>query len=255
MRTFVYIRVSTDKQTFMQQQNAIDDYLKSRGMKADEVFADEGVSGSVPYKKRKLAALVEEMQEGDALVVSEISRIGRTMSDLNKFVNDELKPRKLRLIIIKMGLDLDCSNLKAVDEMILFAFGFSAQVEREMLKERTASAMDAIKKDIAEQGFHITKKGKKIDRLGTPGGMNRKALDASAEKRLQEARRNPANVFFKKYFENYKARNRGHRLDYAQLADELNNLGQTTPTGMPYTEKRARAMQQKIERLFNENIA
>ena len=53
---------------------------------------------------------------GDALVVSEISRLGRSMSDLNKLVNDELKPKKLRLIVISMGLDLDCANLKAIDE-------------------------------------------------------------------------------------------------------------------------------------------
>lgn len=249
---YLYLRVSTDKQTFSQQRNTIDEYLKTKGLKADRVVFDENVSGGISYKERQLYKIVQELKEGDALIVSEVSRLGRSMSDLNKLLVDELRPRKARLIIINMGLDLDCSALKAIDEMIIFAFSFGSQLEREMLKERTASAMDAIKKDIAENGYHITKDGKKIDRLGTPGGMNRNALDASAEKRLQEARKNPANVFFKKYFENYKARMRGHRLDYAQLAEELNNLGQTTPTGMPYTEKRARAMQQKIERLYNE---
>ena len=104
--------------------NSINTYLSVRGLSADEIVSDEGVSGCVSYKNRNLNELLAEMNEGDALVVSEISRLGRSMSDLNKLVTDELKPRKIRLIIISMGLDLDCSNLKAIDEMILFAFAF-----------------------------------------------------------------------------------------------------------------------------------
>lgn len=127
MKTYVYARVSTEQQRLDQQLNAISNYLQMRGLKIDELVSDEGVSGGVSYKQRKLNDLLREMQEGDALVVSEISRLGRSMSDLNKLVNDELKPKKLRLIVISMGLDLDCANLKAIDEMILFAFGFSAQ--------------------------------------------------------------------------------------------------------------------------------
>jgi len=252
-KVFVYLRVSTSEQTFMQQKNAVDEWLTFHGMKADDYVGDEGISGGVTYKKRKLASLVERMEEGDALVVSEISRLGRTMSDLNKFVNDELKPRKLRLIVIKMGLDLDCSHLKAVDEMILFAFGFSAQIEKEMIQGRTQEAMSAIKKDIAENGFHISKKGKKITRLGTPKTISRTAIDAAAEKKAEEARKNPANIFFKKYVDAYCARTHGV-INYKKLAKELNALDQKTPTGMPYTEQRARAMYSKIKKLYTEQL-
>ena len=59
------------------------------------------------------------LDKGDILIVSEVSRIGRSMSDINKFVNDELKPRGVRLVIVQMGIDLDCSHLKAIDEMLL----------------------------------------------------------------------------------------------------------------------------------------
>lgn len=250
-KVFVYLRVSTSEQTFMQQKNAVDEWLASHGMKADDYVGDEGISGGVTYKKRKLASLVERMNEGDALVVSEISRLGRTMSDLNKFVSDELKPRKLRLIVIKMGLDLDCSNLKAVDEMILFAFGFSAQIEKEMIQGRTQEAMSAIKKDLELNGFHVSKKGRKITKLGTPGKVSKIAINAAAEKKAEEARRNPANIFFKKYVDAYTSRTHGV-INYKKLAHELNQLGQTTASGMPYTEQRARAMYSKIKKLYTE---
>src|SRR5574344_814105 len=166
MKTFVYIRVSTDKQTFDQQMNSINTYLSIRGLSADEIVSDEGVSGCVSYKNRNLNELLAEMNDGDALVVSEISRLGRSMSDLNKLVNDELKPRKIRLIIISMGLDLDCANLKAIDEMILFAFSFSAQLEKEMIQERTKNALDARKKQIDAVGYYVNKKGEKRTKLG-----------------------------------------------------------------------------------------
>lgn len=248
---YLYLRVSTDKQTFSQQRNAIDEFLHAKGLKADAVYTDEGVSGGVSYKERQLNTIVQQLKEGDALIVSEISRLGRSMSDLNKLICDELRPRKARLIIISMGIDLDCSNLKAIDEMVLFAFSFSAQVEREMLKERTSNAMDAIKKDIAENGFHVSKKGRKISKLGSPNSISRNALSAAAEKKAEEARRNPANVFFKKYVDAYTSRTHGV-INYKKLAHELNQLGQTTASGMPYTEQRARAMYSKIKKLYTE---
>lgn len=248
---YLYLRVSTDKQTFSQQRNAIDEFLHAKGLKADAVYTDEGVSGGVSYKERQLNTIVQQLKEGDALIVSEISRLGRSMSDLNKLICDELRPRKARLIIISMGIDLDCSNLKAIDEMVLFAFSFSAQVEREMLKERTSNAMDAIKKDIAENGFHVSKKGRKITKLGTPGKVSKIAINAAAEKKAEEARKNPANIFFKKYVDAYTSRTHGV-INYKKLAHELNQLGQTTASGMPYTEQRARAMYSKIKKLYTE---
>ena len=79
MKTFAYLRVSTDKQTVEQQLNTINEYIRSHGMAIDEMVADEGISGGVSYKQRSLITLVSEMQQGDALIVSEISRLGRCM--------------------------------------------------------------------------------------------------------------------------------------------------------------------------------
>lgn len=248
-KVYVYLRVSTEKQELTQQLNTINDYLSSKQLKADEVVSDEGVSGGVSYKQRKLNDLLKDMVEGDCLVVSEISRLGRSMSDLNKLVNDEMKPRKLRLIIIKMGLDLDCANLKAIDEMILFAFGFAAQIEKEMIQDRTKSALDARKKQIEEQGYFIAKNGEKRIKLGNGRNAMPEAQQAAAEQRTAKAKANAQNIFLWKYMSQQDDRKlTAERVD--RLVANLNALGATTSTGLPFTPLRLRAMWTKVQSLY-----
>lgn len=253
MKTYVYTRVSTEHQTLDQQLNSIDNYLKMRGLKIDELVSDEGISGGVSYKHRKLYDLLQEMQSGDALVVSEISRLGRSMSDLNKLVNDELKPKKLRLIVISMGLDLDCANLKAIDEMILFAFGFSAQIEKEMIQERTRNALEARKKQIKEQGYFISKSGNKRVSLG--GGTMEHARAQSVKNRRENALKNEHNLRVWRYFESWERRNGKITVNtpkkvFEDIADILNELGYTTPTGLEFNYLRLRAMWTKLKDLY-----
>lgn len=253
MKTYVYARVSTEQQDLAQQLNAIDNYLKMRGLQIDELVSDEGVSGGVSYKQRKLNDLLQEMEAGDALVVSEISRLGRSMSDLNKLVNDELKPRKLRLIVISMGMDLDCGNLKAIDEMILFAFGFSAQIEKEMIQERTRNALEARKKLIKEQGYFISKSGNKRVSLG--GGTMEQARVQSAINRRKNAQKNESNVRVWRYLQSWESRNEKltsntSKVVFEELATMLNELEYKTPTGLEFTGIRLRAMWTKLKDLY-----
>ena len=252
-----YLRVSTDSQNLMQQQNAINEYIKYKGLTITDVVIDEGVSGGVSYKDRHLYNLIQSLNEGDVIVVSEISRLGRSMSDLNKLVNEELKPRKIRLIIITMGLDLDCSNLKAIDEMILFAFSFSAQVEKEMIQERTRNALEARKKKIVNEGGFYSKKGKWCTKLGNDGTHTQAASIASAKKRQAVARENASNLAVYKYIRSWEKRNialnkETPRKVYEELSDILNELGYTTPTGLEFNQLRLRAMWDKLQNLYKE---
>lgn len=169
---YAYIRFSTDKQDETQQAQAIKEWAEPRGITIDYIAKDEGVSGGVSYRDRNLYRLVHKMKKGDTLIVSEISRLGRSMSDLNNLINDELKRRCIRLIVIKMGLDLDCANLKAIDEMIFFAFSFAAQIEKEMIQQRTKSAMDARKEMLIKDGGFFSKNGNWITHLGAPKGKD-----------------------------------------------------------------------------------
>lgn len=182
-----YIRFSTDKQDETQQVQAIKEWAEPRGIAVDTVEKDEGVSGGVSYKDRNLSALVRRMRPGDTLIVSEISRLGRSMSDLNTLINDELKPRRVRLVVIKSGIDMDCSNLKAIDEMIFFALSFAAQIEKEMIVQRTQSAIDARKALIERDGGFVSKAGNFCTHLGGKKGDDVSApARASAQKRKAE---------------------------------------------------------------------
>ena len=186
--TYAYLRYSTSHQDEVQQQFALDEYASSHGLTIDGLVKDEGISGGISYRERNLYKLVKKMNPGDILITTEISRLGRAMSDINKLLNDELKPRRLRLIVVKMGIDLDCSNLKAVDEMIIFAFGFSAQCEKEMIQQRTQSSIDARKEMIKRDGGFISKTGNFCDHLGRKkGDRNPIGVDAMSKKRTANA--------------------------------------------------------------------
>lgn len=111
-------------------------------MTVDVIVSDEGVSGGVSYADRKLGKeLLPMMVEGDALIVSEVSRLGRSMYDLSKLIHDELKPRKLRLIVVGMGIDLNCAKITPIDQLILSNFSFAAELEKHLIRERTLSAL------------------------------------------------------------------------------------------------------------------
>ena len=111
-------------------------------MSVDEIVSDEGVSGGVSYADRNLGKiLLPKTKEGDMIIVSEVSRLGRSMYDLSKLIHDELKPRKLRLVVAGMGIDLNCSKITPIDQLILSNFSFAAELEKHLIRERTLSAL------------------------------------------------------------------------------------------------------------------
>lgn len=183
-----YIRFSTEKQEETQQVQTLKDWCEPRGITIDTIVKDEGVSGGVSYRDRNLYKLVRQLKAGDILVTSEVSRLGRSMHDLNNLVNDELAPRKVRLIVIKMGLDLDCANLKAMDQMILYSFGFAAEIEKELIQSRTQSAIDARKEMIKKDGGFMSKTGNFCNHLGRKkGDKNPNAILAMHAKQSKSA--------------------------------------------------------------------
>lgn len=162
----VYIRYSTNAQDQAQQVQAIKEWTEPRGITIDEIEKDEGVSGGVSYKDRNLYRLIKKMNPGDTLICSEVSRLGRSMHDISDLLSKELKPRKIRLVVIKMGIDVDCSNLQATDEFIFSALSFAAQIEKELIQSRTQSALDARKELIKKDGGFISKAGRYCTKFG-----------------------------------------------------------------------------------------
>ena len=152
-KVYLYSRVSTDQQTLAQQERTVYEWLNAHHMKVDRIVSDEGVSGGVSYADRKLGKeLLPMTVEGDMIIVSEISRLGRSMFDLSKLIHTELKPRKLRLVVVSMGIDLNCAKMTAIDELILNNFSFAAQLEKQLISERTLSALAVKKKQGVKLG-------------------------------------------------------------------------------------------------------
>ena len=146
-KVYLYSRVSTSAQTLAQQERTVYEWLNNHNMTVGEIISDEGVSGGVSYKDRNLGKILLPMLvEGDMLIVSEISRLGRSMFDLSKLIHTELKPRKVRLVVCNMGIDLNCAKMTAIDELILNNFSFAAQLEKQLISERTLSALEVKRK-------------------------------------------------------------------------------------------------------------
>lgn len=152
-RVFLYSRVSTSAQTLAQQERTAYEWLNAHNMKVDEIVSDEGVSGGVSYADRNLGkVLLPKTQEGDMIIVSEISRLGRSMFNLSELIHKELKPRKIRLVCVNMGIDLNCAKMTAIDELIISNFSFAAQLEKQLISERTLSALEVKRKQGVKLG-------------------------------------------------------------------------------------------------------
>lgn len=244
---YKYLRFSTDKQDEKQQENTIDKFLEIKGMKSDSTITDSGVSGGVSYDRRNLGDLCKSLSHNDVVVVSEVSRLTRSgIGELSYIIEKHFKPNKLRLIICNVGLDIDCSDINPMIELQLAMMATFAKIEKQLIQDRTKSALDARRKAIEKDGYFISKSGRKCFKLGG-GAMSESARIKTAEKLMRKAKSNPVNEFFSKYIKAWEARNNrltasSNRSDFERIAQELNLLGMRTQTGLEYTATRVRAL-------------
>ena len=131
-----YLRVSTEKQNPDNQKEEILRYAKSRRISVD-LWVTETVSGKKNEKKRKLGSLLRRLKPGDTLIVTEISRLSRTLTDIMEIMGKCLK-KKIRLYTTKEGYSFDDSINSKV---LCFAFGLVAEIERNLISMRTKEAL------------------------------------------------------------------------------------------------------------------
>ena len=262
MSTLAYLRFSTDKQDERQQLNTITKYAEAKGMRIDKTYSDEGVSGGVSYTKRNLFELCNDIQQGDIVIISEISRLTRSgIGELSEIIEKYFKPNKLRLIICNVNLDIDCSDMNPMIEMQLMMLSTFAKIEKQLIQDRTKSAIEARKKQIETQGFFINKRGEKVTdysaQYGIKTGKNRADVMREAQKarvanQKEEARNNPNNKNFLQALKLFESRNGylGANTDISAFVQELNTLGFKTATGLEFTKPRALAMLKKVRELY-----
>lgn len=126
-----YARVSTSDQSLDRQV----DELKAAGC---EKVVDEVASGKRGAKRARWDICVEQLREGDTLVVTELSRLGRNTGDLGRLL-DGLDERKVGLVILNLGIDTATPGGRLVYNVVAAV----AQMERELLIERTMSGLAA----------------------------------------------------------------------------------------------------------------
>ena len=157
-----YIRVSTDKQTTENQRFEIMKFAQKNNLTIDRWF-EETISGTKDFRRRKLGRLLKILNKDDILLASEISRLGRNllqvMTILHFCLNAEAKVWTIK-DNYRLGSDIQ-------SKVLAFAFGLSAEIERNLISQRTKEALHRLKAE-----------GKK---LGRPIGCNNKKLKLSGK--------------------------------------------------------------------------
>jgi DNA invertase Pin-like site-specific DNA recombinase len=131
-----YIRVSTDKQTVENQRYEICRFGEKNLLSVDQ-WIEETISGTKKANDRKLGKLIRKMKKDDILICSELSRLGRNLLMIMAILN-ECMNRDIRVWTIKDNYRLGCDIQSKV---LAFAFGLSAEIERELISQRTKEAL------------------------------------------------------------------------------------------------------------------
>lgn len=131
-----YIRVSTDKQTVENQRYEINQFCQRQEIIVDK-WIEETISGAKNVEDRKLGKLLKKMKKDDVLICSELSRLGRNLLMIMGVLN-ECMNRDIQVWTIKDNYRLG-SDISS--KVLAFAFGLSAEIERNLISQRTKEAL------------------------------------------------------------------------------------------------------------------
>ena len=165
LKTVAYLRVSTRSQDLANQKLAILEFSQKRRFTVDQ-FIESRISSRKSPLERRIDEMLGTLRPGDRLLVSELSRLGRSLSQVIQIV-ETLVRRKIRFIAIKEAIEFDGKQDLRTKVMIAL-FGLFAEVERDLISERTKEGLAAAKA-----------KGK---RLGRPkGALGKSRLDGKEQ--------------------------------------------------------------------------
>lgn len=138
---YAYLRVSTAEQDEQNQRLGVDNKAKQLGLCIDKYVVDH-ISGTKDPNERRLGRLLKRIKPGDTLIISELSRLGRRLFMLFRIL-EELLNKGVKVYSVKDGYALDETIQSKV---IAFAFGMAAEIERDMISQRTKEALALRKK-------------------------------------------------------------------------------------------------------------
>lgn len=131
-----YLRVSTEKQHLANQRSEIERFAYQKGITIDR-WTMEIASGKKTGKERKLGNILRKLKKGDTLIVTEISRLSRTLTDIMSIMGKCLE-KGILLYSVKDGYTFDDTINSKV---LCFAFGLVAEIERNLISMRTKEAL------------------------------------------------------------------------------------------------------------------
>ena len=151
-----YLRVSTDKQTLENQEFEIKTFCEREHIAIDK-WIMETISGTKDFEKRKLGKLLKKLKKGDILICSEISRLGRNLLQIMTILNICMKKESQVWTIkdnYRLGVDIQ-------SKVLAFAFSLSAEIERNLISQRTKEALHRIRASGRKLGREFGSRNKK----------------------------------------------------------------------------------------------
>ena len=190
-----YIRVSTDRQTVDNQRFEIERFCSKNNLKIEQ-WIEETISGTKIPEKRLLGSLLAEVKKDDLIVCSELSSLGRSLFMIMSILN-HLMLNGVRVWTIKDNYRLG-DNIQS--KVLAFAFGLSAEIERDLVSQRTK---EALARKRAEGVVLGRPRGRKSSHVKLSGHEKeiRRLLDANTSKsaigRIFGVNRMTVNSFLK----------------------------------------------------------
>ena len=152
-----YIRVSSNKQSLEHQKFEINKFAKNQNIKIDK-WVEEKISSRKPLNKRQLGQLLNKLKEGDILIACEISRLGRSLLEVMRILETCLN-KNCQVWTLKENYRLG-NDIQS--KVMAFAFGLSAEIERNLISQRTKSSLENVKASGKRLGRPFSAQSKKL---------------------------------------------------------------------------------------------
>lgn len=152
-----YIRVSSQKQTLEHQHYEIEQFAKKNKIKINQ-WVEEKVSSRKALKNRKLSGLLDSLQENDILIACEISRLGRSLLEVMRILEICLS-KNCQVWTLKENYRLG-NDIQS--KVLAFAFGLAAEIERNLISQRTKSSLANLKASGKKLGRPFSAESKKL---------------------------------------------------------------------------------------------
>jgi DNA invertase Pin-like site-specific DNA recombinase len=138
-----YLRVSTDKQDLENQKLEIENYTNKLGLTVDKWIRVE-MSSKKSFDKRKIDDLLSTLKRGDTLIVSELSRLSRSIREIHNIIHI-LMEKKINLHVIKQNIVTNGEN-DMTTKILVTVLSMVSEMERELISQRTKNGLELVRR-------------------------------------------------------------------------------------------------------------